>query len=601
MRRFLKIMAAAIMCLLMVVNLVGCGSDADSEPVSEEVIALENTIKKAELPANSVKANLYFDNTQSMYGYINAASNFAVACGDLIETVKGYANYSMNALVRKDNGFLGWGNVDISNFRSKDFYTFNKGSFNNAAGEYGPLGLLFKNANSPVNFDELNVFITDLAEQQLNNKELAQRINEVLTENDNRSAALYYINSNFSGLASVPVPSSVVSGQVRMTDENYTGTRPFYCLIVGPTSEVVNICNVLNDSLKGSGLQSGRDFDYLTVLSKRGLQYTPISKMDGDNAVLNVDAEPFDNVCAEGKRSDYDEYPSVTHENSNFNFNVELCKSDDDSMYYDADHMLPGLYYKYTTDSGRGSLEKSTYGIATMNFAIKLSDLANGEPANNTEYSIPKESLKVSGLKLEEYEVTDEYGDSDGTEEEFVWEDIPMKDLLESSEPYMDMPTCQLLENGKTLDRIRDFASNDTLREIEEYPKDALNLYTVNNKSGALIVRVNFKEMNKLAKMYSKLTISFKVMGKRPYEENTPGWIGNLNLADNVVPTAANGLYSKTVGLNDFYTYLVGRMSSKVERDKYEVKMSRVITDVVITVALDECYHGCVITVALDD
>ena len=590
MRRFLKIMAAAIMCLLMVVNLVGCILEpgADSEPVSEEVIALENTIKKAELPANSVKANLYFDNTQSMYGYINAASNFAVACGDLIETVKGYANYSMNALVRKDNGFLGWGNVDISNFRSKDFYTFNKGSFNNAAGEYGPLGLLFKNANSPVNFDELNVFITDLAEQQLNNKELAQRINEVLTENDNRSAALYYINSNFSGLASVPVPSSVVSGQVRMTDENYTGTRPFYCLIVGPTSEVVNICNVLNDSLKGSGLQSGRDFDYLTVLSKRGLQYTPISKMDGDNAVLNVDAEPFDNVCAEGKRSDYDEYPSVTHENSNFNFNVELCKSDDDSMYYDADHMLPGLYYKYTTDSGRGSLEKSTYGIATMNFAIKLSDLANGEPANNTEYSIPKESLKVSGLKLEEYEVTDEYGDSDGTEEAFVWEDIPMKDLLESSEPYMDMPTCQLLENGKTLARVRDFASNDTLREIEEYPKDALNLYTVNNKSGALIVRVNFKEMNKLAKMYSKLTISFKVMGKRPYEENTPGWIGNLNLADNVVPTAANGLYSKTVGLNDFYTYLVGRMSSKVERDKYEVKMSRVITDVVITVALDD-------------
>lgn len=494
----------------------------------------------------------------------------------------------MNALVRKDNGFLGWGNVDISNFRSKDFYTFNKGSFNNAAGEYGPLGLLFKNANSPVNFDELNVFITDLAEQQLNNKELAQRINEVLTENDNRSAALYYINSNFSGLASVPVPSSVVSGQVRMTDENYTGTRPFYCLIVGPTSEVVNICNVLNDSLKGSGLQSGRDFDYLTVLSKRGLQYTPISKMDGDNAVLNVDAEPFDNVCAEGKRSDYDEYPSVTHENSNFNFNVELCKSDDDSMYYDADHMLPGLYYKYTTDSGRGSLEKSTYGIATMNFAIKLSDLANGEPANNTEYSIPKESLKVSGLKLEEYEVTDEYGDSDGTEEEFVWEDIPMKDLLESSEPYMDMPTCQLLENGKTLDRVRDFASNDALREKKGYPKDALNLYTVNNKSGALIVRVNFKEMNKLAKMYSKLTISFKVMGKRPYEENTPGWIGNLNLADNVVPTAANGLYSKTVGLNDFYTYLVGRMSSKVERDKYEVKMSRVITDVVITVALDD-------------
>ena len=586
MRRFLKIMAAAIMCLLMVVNLERCVPDA--EPVSEEVIALENTIKKAELPANSVKANLYFDNTQSMYGYINAASNFAVACGDLIETVKGYANYSMNALVRKDNGFLGWGNVDISNFRSKDFYTFNKGSFNNAAGEYGPLGLLFKNANSPVNFDELNVFITDLAEQQLNNKELAQRINEVLTENDNRSAALYYINSNFSGLASVPVPSSVVSGQVRMTDENYTGTRPFYCLIVGPTSEVVNICNVLNDSLKGSGLQSGRDFDYLTVLSKRGLQYTPISKMDGDNAVLNVDAEPFDNVCAEGKRSDYDEYPSVTHENSNFNFNVELCKSDDDSMYYDADHMLPGLYYKYTTDSGRGSLEKSTYGIATMNFAIKLSDLANGEPANNTEYSIPKESLKVSGLKREEYEVTDEYGDSDGTEEAFVWEDIPMKDLLESSEPYMDMPTCQLLENGKTLDRVRDFASNDTLREIEEYPKDALNLYTVNNKSGALIVRVNFKEMNKLAKMYSKLTISFKVMGKRPYEENTPGWIGNLNLADNVVPTAANGLYSKTVGLNDFYTYLVGRMSSKVERDKYEVKMSRVITDVVITVALDD-------------
>lgn len=30
MRRFLKIMAAAIMCLFMVVNLVDCGSGADS-------------------------------------------------------------------------------------------------------------------------------------------------------------------------------------------------------------------------------------------------------------------------------------------------------------------------------------------------------------------------------------------------------------------------------------------------------------------------------------------------------------------------------------------------------------------------------------------
>lgn len=44
MMRFLKIMAAAIMCLFMVVNLEGCRPDA--VPVSEEVIALENTIKK---------------------------------------------------------------------------------------------------------------------------------------------------------------------------------------------------------------------------------------------------------------------------------------------------------------------------------------------------------------------------------------------------------------------------------------------------------------------------------------------------------------------------------------------------------------------------
>ena len=46
MRRFLKIMAAAIMCLLMVVNLERCGPGPDSEPVSEEVIASRIQSKK---------------------------------------------------------------------------------------------------------------------------------------------------------------------------------------------------------------------------------------------------------------------------------------------------------------------------------------------------------------------------------------------------------------------------------------------------------------------------------------------------------------------------------------------------------------------------
>lgn len=583
-----------VVSLVLVVALLfascNCGDNPPPElheSVTELKETIENMSKKAE---GTTKANLYYDNTQSMYGFIcdqvDVKSNFTIVCQDLSNIIKGYNDYSINALCPNEEKLLKWSEIGIDGFyefRKKDFYSFpntsHSGSFDRAHGESGPLQSVFNSSESPVNFDELNVFVTDLAEQELNNKLLAQKINDIVLEKEDHSVAFYCIESYFDGFASVPASGVTSNGHVKMIDADYTGERVFYCVIVGPTIDVVGMCNSLDSTLKSSGLVENSDFYSAKVLSKRGLQYAPIT-----NAEKDVFNNLFVDFEEEDKYNDYEQYQSgISFENTNLNFNVTPLHYDD--FFGKQDDKQYGLYYQY--DTTLSSLDKSTYGNAIVNFVLPLSGLADGSTAENVKYELPIESVKLYGCFLDEVETTDKEG-QDTTAEVPTWEEIDYQHLFESSEPYMFAPVCEAWENGQTIDRVQNMMSNQDLID-EEYPLDKGALYTVKNENGALRVKLAFKDIETLSDKYTHIILTCDITAKKELDTNIPSWITEKNLSDSANHDSSNTeLYTKTAGLLDFYKFLIGNMSSPTERNNFEAKMTKTITDVLVGIKLSD-------------
>ncbi|MBR2868405.1 MAG: hypothetical protein IKB88_04990 [Clostridia bacterium] len=598
MKKFITVLAFVVAISVL---FTGCPPPPGITPHQSEkdLISAINALSEK---AGSTKANLYFDNTMSMYGYVCESvtpntplvkSNFTIVCNALADVIKGYNSFALYSLDGEpvdgsETEYLKWTDTDpfeFSKFISKDFYTFDntshKGSFNRDKGETGPLQMLFNSKESPVNFDELNVFVTDLAEQDLNNKLLAERISDIVLDREDHSVALFCVKSNFMGYASVPASGITDRGHVEMiNNDNFVGERPFYCVIVGPTIEVVALCDSLTNTFKDSGLAENRDFFSAKVLSKRGLQYSPIT---------NAESLVFDNIYIDEENSDHDygEYPGFTYSNSNLNFNVEKVHYED--IYGPVSEKYYGLYYQFNPDD-LGSLDNSTKGKAVINFALPLSSLSDGTAAENVKYTLTRDMIKVYGWKQVEVSSTDEHGIEE-SETLWQWVEISNHDLFDSNDKYMELPVCELLNNGDSLERATDFATNEELRsEDNEYPREKLKFYTVDNENGALRVRLEFNNLDKLVEDndFTYLTVAFNIDATKTLDTNIPDWINEFNLMDSEVPSPDNAnIYQKTAGLLSFYKFLIGERSSSSERAEFEKQMTKNVSDVVVAVKLE--------------
>ncbi len=592
-KSIVRCLLSVLLVFSVLVSLSGCNLGGKVElTLPQTVIDLEKKIEENSVAVGTTKANLYFDNTQSMYGYIcnniESSSMFTISCRDLADVIKGYNDYTINALFPNDKNILKWESIDayrFNGFTEKDFYTY-KGIFNEKNGEYGPLQTLLDSNTTPVNFDELNVFITDLAEQELNNKRLAEKINDIVLEKENHSVALYCITSMYSGKASVPISGVTEDGKADMLTQKYEGERPFYCLIVGPTIEVVSLCDEFDETLKSSGLAEGSDFNSVRILSKRGLKYSPMTKG-------SFEVDVFDNLYVDyqNEYNDYEMFPeSLNFANTNLNFNTKAINYDE--MFKDIKKEYPGQCYWLNTDLS--SLDKTTFGKASLNFILPLSNLSDGTAANMNEISYKladaEGQFKVYGYTETEKTTTDEYGD-EITETVWVWEEIPYYELFEKTDPYMNLPECNPLPKGSQLYRINgyDIANkelNDILRD-EEYPVKNIGLYTVENESGVLQFKLSFNNITELEEKYKAISIAFHVDASRQIDENVPQWILDYNLPD--TETANSSLaFQKTAGLEIFYRFLIGKMSSSQERKEFESHMTKTVTDVVVNVLLDQ-------------
>lgn len=212
--------------------------------------------------------NFYYDNTRSMYPFVcnEAGKSSNQVTGALVGVMK-----AMRVLLQQDttdnrvytlqeggtgDDTLRWREFNgelHDHFGTKDFYTF-KGELPKENGtKQGPLSQLYFNGG--LDPKDVNIVLTDLAEQGVNNTALASAINNNILAMDGCAAAVIAFQCDFNGEAIVPDP-----GKVSQTLKgNIYGQRPLYLIITGPAKETSAAYKVLCDALK-EFLKEGKDY-----------------------------------------------------------------------------------------------------------------------------------------------------------------------------------------------------------------------------------------------------------------------------------------------------------------------------------------------------
>lgn len=266
-------------------DMENAGSAEDSsaaevvESTGSEVLIPEWVYDRKESLSTSVKdskvgVNFYYDNTISMYPFVcDVSGNSGNAVeGSLVGVIKSVRelmqqdsesrSYTLQ-LTGKDNT-LHWAEFSgeiHDHFGTKDFYTFT-GNFPRPNGVYqGPLFQLYY--NSGLDENDVNIVLTDLAEQGVNNTALASAINNNILIEDGSAAGMIAFMCDYNGKAIVPKPLNVSETM----GGNVNGRRPLYLIITGPERETKRAFETLCDALQ-QYLTEGED--YFTVYQEVG-------------------------------------------------------------------------------------------------------------------------------------------------------------------------------------------------------------------------------------------------------------------------------------------------------------------------------------------
>jgi hypothetical protein len=566
MTAFLKKLLLILSITILAINCTSCGQGISvpnyKAPLSPLVDRVEID-QAVETPI--VKANIYFDNTQSMFGYVTRGevSNYVVTVNSLLDLIEGLADYSLYALRPDERNILVWqdiGPVGSFNYYVRDFYTY-WGVFERRGD--GPLQLLFAEDAEVVDFDDINIFITDLGEQNMRNIVLARRLNNIILERDNYAILLYCIQSQFSGMAAVPLHGVVSPTGESLTmavDNNFSDIRPFYMLLTGPTEEIIKLSGDIAASLDSAGLSESLDYFRSIILPNRGIQRTEIDKLV--------------TFCMEADTPEH----RITMANSNVNFNFLTFRYED--LFSDIDRALPGLNFAYTAIYTPDRNERNHGKINTI---LPLNALIDGRPATNVSYRIDYDQAVILGGSFVDMEEAAEAGltvDKQIDEKVgFAWTEIDSYEynqFLKVDLEYLfpDEEIWHLQEVPEDL-RRREF-ENDLL-------------YQVNNDSGALNYELLFVDIDNID--YDYISLYMPVYGVVERHDHIPDWIEDFNLTtrepfDRNNPGATPDYFIKTDGLLEFYKLLLGDYTSSVELEQFESLMEKRVTELFVNVCL---------------
>ncbi len=580
MKKFLQFTLA---CILLLSTLVGCSSPG-LPTMPESVTSIQTADDKTASDTSKNTANLYLDNTASNFGYLcsgtKKVSVFAKVIEKLIDITKGYSDNSLNALSTAKSydedgepvNIASWNTFAENDFKykKKDFYTFDS-KFNADKGLTGPLQSLLIHESSTLELDSVNIFVSDLAEQEMDNKLLAQKISDNILSKDDFSVAFYCISSNFSGKVWAPIDGAIDHfGNTQMDGTEFDGVRPFYVLIAGPTSEILSISKALNAYLEGEDIKEGEDFYCEKVLAKRGLQFSTSENIEYKVFTSEINAD-----------YDYSEY-AVT--NSCYNL-VDAALSD---IFSDARKGIETVNYIYDRDADSNG--KGTYEQAKAEFVLPLSDLVDETPASQENITYNITDVQLIGARPEDTSEQEEAEESDEEEEgvKWIWETIDHNQFLDGGKSLMEDITFDHLKHNEEIKRLKPYNQVKNVFEDDEeaYNEDNTTLYTVDSESGALKFTVMFNDLEMLQDKYEAVSLSFKVSAIRNLDTDLPEWITAYDLPADV-STDEDEFYTKTKNLEEFYKFLTGTMYSEELKAELDEKATKTVSDVVVNINLN--------------
>jgi hypothetical protein len=233
---------------------------------------------------------LYYDNTQSMYGFVDApGSSYLLTVRSVYDEMLTWSNREFYALLPGNQNFLRWQQVKdkgfdfIKDFTKKRFYTFEwaNGILQNKG--IGPQQLLFQKGDDgkyPVDFNKFNIIFTDMNEQGFMSTDLAHKLNEQLKKQPDFSLAIYAGISDFRGDI-YSYDGTTIDGRTESAQSvgTYVNTAsggnaegkkvPYYCLMIGRTDDVLRFSSSLEPKLSD---QMGKTLFRQYILSSGGLR-----------------------------------------------------------------------------------------------------------------------------------------------------------------------------------------------------------------------------------------------------------------------------------------------------------------------------------------
>lgn len=295
MRKRLKIVSLLTALALLGGLLGGCGKssriETDSVAVQETTDPLLaehqkqleqlNSSYTKRLTSNSqgVEFHLYYDDTQSMLGFVEAANGqntFVTMLDKSIDCAKGMLNNGFSALKAytlvdeipgdKKNQELNWTEVDIvgalqAQFLRSDFYTgshtgHREGTLTHAGTgtKVGPLARLFLDGNDPFVKGTFTVVVTDLREQGFDLDDLVNGLLSYREAEPGAEICIVGCISDYTGELSVPVYSNSNAGADIASIDNYDGPAAYYYIMAGPTEQMDQYIGMLQDNMQDENL-----------------------------------------------------------------------------------------------------------------------------------------------------------------------------------------------------------------------------------------------------------------------------------------------------------------------------------------------------------
>lgn len=507
------LMTFAILIGLTVV-VTGCGSSTKESEAAAAVLfpSFKNLLAEEKIPPSEgyvssdvVPVRIYFDNTGSMEGFTidqDGKRNPCAAYAKLMRCLRDMGRMQTAEYYVLDLDTQDWALYEESlyeNFYTKDFHVWWR------SGQPGPLSKLYMDNRIDENY--INIVLTDLAEQNLNNTQLAEQIQKMCLDK-NCEADLFAFKFEFNGATQVPDPNAA-SG---MLQETVHGEKPYYMIITGRSDYMEKYRAELRELMEDAGLEEGLDF--FTATSKTTVSYELFS-------ISDVIFEPFadyEQILQESEEKEKRDKAKEKGEENDIEEESENTWSKNLLQYEDTAQISPddefaAFYYQKVDGVSKAQ------GDWRLNFYMPLKDFADSQMKYSYQYHIYK--LEEPATDMEEA------GEENAAEMAEINQEtaVGMEEWVEDINPRMEV-SIEVRENFS--------------REGENYP-------------AVLYVSCRDKNVEKEHDpREQELLLILEISKERVYFYERPEWIAFFDTG------STDDYFTRTFNLNGFYDVLFG-------------------------------------------